>query len=196
MENTERPYDPLDYNNLANSVVQALLNSPEHALPSPEPFAGPGVYAIHYHGDFAAYAPLVHAAGQMPIYVGKAVESGARKGGRETGGSELYQRLVQHAKSIQQAENLNPDHFTCRFLVVVPVWVTLAERFLIEHYRPLWNVVIDGFGNHDPGKGRRDMRRPQWDILHPGRPWAVRLAARETRDGVERRVREFLAGKS
>lgn len=40
--------------------------------------------------------------------------------------------------------------------------------------------MIDGFGNHDPGAGRRNMRRPRWDIIHPGRTWAEKLAAAET----------------
>ena len=60
------------------------------------------------------------------------------------------------------------SEFRCRFLVVVPVWITLAERFLIDHFQPAWNSVIDGFGNHAPGQGRRDMRRPRWDVVHPG----------------------------
>jgi hypothetical protein len=92
----------------------------------------------------------------------------------------LHQRLVQHATSIEQAENLKLEEFRCRYLVVVPVWISLAERFLIDHFRPVWNTVVDGFGNHDPGQGRVNMRRPRWDILHPGRPWAKRLRALET----------------
>jgi hypothetical protein len=62
----------------------------------------------------------------------------------------------------------------------VAVWTPLAERFLIEHYHPIWNTVVDGFGNHDPGKGRHAMKRPRWDILHPGRPWAALLPPAET----------------
>jgi len=34
---------------------------------------------------------------------------------------------------------------------------------------------MDGFGNHDPGKGRHQGKRPSWDTLHPGRPWAEKL---------------------
>ena len=45
----------------------------------------------------------------------------------------------------------------------------MAERFLIEHFRPIWNVVLDGFGNHDPGKGRTAMKRPRWDSSHAGK---------------------------
>jgi hypothetical protein len=67
----------------------------------------------------------------------------------------------------------------------------LAERFLVEQYRPLWNVTIDGFGNHDPGAGRLAMKRPRWDILHPGRPWAAKLTAEETFEQVLQRLHDF-----
>jgi hypothetical protein len=39
-------YDPLDYENLARSVVQALLGGPEGPLPPSEAFEGAGVYAM------------------------------------------------------------------------------------------------------------------------------------------------------
>jgi hypothetical protein len=54
--------------------------------------------------------------------------------------------------------------------LIIPV-----EAALIRKHRPLWNAVIDGFGNHDPGKGRYDQARSEWDVLLPGRPWADRL---------------------
>jgi hypothetical protein len=186
-------YDPLDYANLAQSVVQALLGGPDQPLPPHESFEGSGVYAIYYHGDFPGYAPLVKAATVSPIYVGKAVPSGARKGARRScAGRELCSRLKEHSESIEQASNLELKHFTCRYLVVVPVWITLAERFLVEHYQPVWNVAIDGFGNHDPGAGRRAGKRPRWDILHPGRSWADRLEARESFEDVLERLQQFL----
>lgn len=188
-----KPYDPLEYENLARSVVQALLDGPPHRVPPEESFEGPGVYAIYYHGDFEGYSRLVETHPASPIYVGKAVPSGARKGGRQTlSGRELYQRLTQHSKSIDQAENVQLEDFTCRYLVVVPVWITLAERFLVEHFQPVWNVAIDGFGNHDPGAGRRAMKRPLWDILHPGRPWAARLNAEVSFDEVLGKLKAFL----
>jgi hypothetical protein len=51
-------------------------------------------------------------------------------------------------------------------------------------------VVVDGFGNHPPGKGREGMQRPRWDIVHPGRGWAVRLRADETSEKILRAVAE------
>jgi len=185
-------YDPLDYDNLARSVVQALLSGPEVPRPPAEAFDGSGVYAIYYHGKFRGYSHLVKAAYPSPIYVGKAVPTGARKGGQpESGGRELHQRLLQHAKNIDQVENLTLEHFKCRYLVTVPVWISLAERFLVEHYKPVWNVAIEGFGNHDPGAGRRGMKRPLWDILHPGRPWAARLKAEKSFEEVLQRLEGF-----
>lgn len=189
-----QPYDPLDYDNLAKSVVEALLRGPDVVLPPAEPFEGAGVYAIYYHGDFGPYQSLASASSVRPIYVGKAVPTGARKGGRRSAvGKELYLRLKEHSESINQAENLQLRHFRCRYLVVVPVWIALAERFLVEHHQPVWNVAIDGFGNHDPGAGRLGMKRPRWDILHPGRPWAGRLAAQESPEQVVERLLGFLS---
>lgn len=47
---------------------------------------------------------------------------------------------------------------------------------------PVWNQIIDGFGNHDPGKGRYQQRRSVWDIIHPGREWSKKLANFDTID--------------
>jgi len=74
------------------------------------------------------------------------------------------------------AERNRDGDFCCRFLVVDDIWIPLAESLLIEMFMPLWNLRIDGFGNHDPGRGRHKQKRSPWDTLHPGRPWASRLA--------------------
>lgn len=178
-------YDPLDYGNLARSVVDALLDQERTPLPPPTAFTGAGVYAIYYTAllDYRDETTAV----DVPIYVGKAVPPGGRKGSTRTSphlARTLHLRLRDHAKSISQARNLSLSNAQCRYLVVVPVWISLAERFLLSHFRPIWNTVIDGFGNHDPGRGRRNSARPRWDIVHPGRAWAERLAATESRDQI------------
>ncbi len=122
-----------------------------------------------------------------PIYVGKAVPAGARKGGYGTDGSPgrvLFNRLGEHSKSIDAATNLDLEDFRCRYLVVDDIWIPLAESLLINRFAPIWNRTLDGFGNHDPGNGRRAGQRPPWDVLHPGRSWADRLAvnARSEKD--------------
>lgn len=184
-----KAYDPLNYENLARSVVAALLESVSTGLPPTEKFSGSGVYALYYMGTLPFYSHISSSDLHKPIYVGKAVPTGTRKGNRtidSESDTELYRRLHDHAKSIEQAKNLDLIEFQTRYLVVVPVWITLAERFLIDHFRPVWNIVVDGFGNHPPGRGRRDMRRPRWDIVHPGRPWAAKLHAAETANQIVR----------
>lgn len=176
------PYDPLDYSNLAKNVVGALMGQPIASLPPPTPFEGMGVYAIYYTGELEWYGSIKGL--EIPIYVGSAVPAGKRKGLGPASSRPLFNRLMQHSRSIDQAENLRLVDFQCRYLVVIPVWIGLAERFLIEHYRPVWNTVIEGFGNHDPGAGRKDMKRPLWDVAHPGRPWAMRLRSVETIEDV------------
>lgn len=81
-------------------------------MPPAEPFEGPGVYALFYNGPFSAYRQLVEANPKPPIYVGKAVPPGARKGLTEETGRDrsLYNRLKQHSVSIEQANNLECRH--------------------------------------------------------------------------------------
>lgn len=175
------PFNPLDKSNLGESVAEAMLLQPVGLL-RPEPFIGAGIYAIYYEGSFPEYARITERNRDKhytwPIYVGKAVPAGARKGGFGLGadpGQVLFKRLDEHAKSIEQATNLDLSDFMCRFLVVDDIWIPLAESLLIEMFEPIWNRKIDGFGNHDPGKGRYNQQRSAWDTLHPGRPWAERL---------------------
>lgn len=54
-------------------------------------------------------------------------------------------------------------------------WIPLPESLLIDMFSPLWNRVIDGFSNHDLGKGCYNQQKSAWDSLHPGRVWAERL---------------------
>lgn len=176
-------YNPLDKRNLGKSVADALLERTLHALPPEETFVGAGIYAIYYWGNFTAYRPIVErnrgTQYAVPVYVGKAVPAGARKGGVGLDiapGQVLYNRLREHAESINQAKNLNLADFQCRYLVVDDIWIPLGEAMMISRFVPIWNRVIDGFGNHDPGKGRYRQQRSPWDMLHPGRNWAERCA--------------------
>ena len=171
-----RSYNPLSLDELGRNAVRALMGYPTDALPPSEAFEGAGVYTLHYEGSYRAYADL----GDEPIYVGKADPPGRRQG-RPTASrpvTTLYQRLVHHARSIDATENLSLADFSSRWLVLDPVWVGLTEQVLIAEYQPIWNVVVDGFGNNDPGRGRRNQRRSQWDTLHPGREWASHLQDR------------------
>lgn len=173
------PYDPLEKRNIGENIVKALLEKPLGSLP-PSPFIGAGVYAIYHTGCDPLYGLLSDT--KIPVYVGKAVPAGARKGNvstNSTQGCALYNRLKQHADSIAAAGNLNLNDFRCRDLAVDDIWIPLAETLLIEKFQPVWNVIVEGFGNHDPGKGRHNQQRSAWDTLHPGRQWALRLQPSE-----------------
>ncbi|MDR1246999.1 MAG: Eco29kI family restriction endonuclease [Clostridiales Family XIII bacterium] len=197
------PYNPLDKRNLGESITDAMLETRPSPLP-PDPFIGAGVYALYYTGSFPAYAK---PAGKnrdgkylCPIYIGKAVPSGARKGGlglEVEHGQALFKRLTEHAESIKSANNLELADFCCRYLAVDDVWIPLAESMLIERFKPVWNRVLDGFGNHDPGSGRHSGKMPQWDCVHPGRVWAERLQpCANTSDELLERIKEYLDNSS
>jgi len=73
--------------------------------------------------------------------------------------------------------------------LIVPV-----EAEMIRKYRPLWNMVIDGFGNHDPGAGRYDQAKSEWDVLHPGRGWAERLKGKSpVLENIIRKIAKYTA---
>ncbi|MDP1588401.1 MAG: Eco29kI family restriction endonuclease [Prosthecobacter sp.] len=176
----EPVFNPLDKRNLGNSVVEALLESPELPLNEAAFFPGAGVYAIYYKGSFPHYKPLSEwnkKEGRFPIYVGKAIPKGGRKGvstDASLDSTALSKRLLEHKASIECVESLDILDFTYRSLVVDDIWITLGEALVIQRFQPLWNQVVEGFGNHDPGSGRYEGMRPLWDELHPGRSWAAR----------------------
>ena len=197
------PYNPLDKMNLGRSVAEALLLRPIALLTQTADLAGAGVYAIYYTGAFEAYAPVAekNATGNFdqPIYVGKAVPKGARKGGLAfdaSKGRALRDRLRQHAASIDEATNLDLGDFHFRSLVVDDIWIPLGENMMIEQFKPIWNLVIDGFGNKDPGKRRATQYRSPWDVLHPGRQFAAKLADGGTTPEIfTTRLRAYFAGQ-
>ncbi len=167
--------------NLLKDAIRFFNGTPVYELPPPEIFIGSGIYAIYYTGSFELYAPLTavnRIRYDLPLYVGKAIPSGSRRGQGGKEGSSLYKRLGEHAKSIQAVENLDLADFHCRF-VIIPheedALISPIESAIIRQYNPLWNACVDGFGNHDPGGGRYDQARSQWDVIHPGRRWAEKL---------------------
>lgn len=195
----ETPFNPLDKLNLGLAVRDALLKRPMVNLP-PDRFRGAGIYALYYLNGFKPYEKLAKinrdSNWSMPIYVGETVPPGSRKGGYGLGedpGDVLWRRLNEHAKSIASVKNLQLDDFRCRYLVVEDIWIPLGESLLIETFNPLWNRILDGFGNHDPGKGRYNQMRSAWDVVHPGRVWANKCAENpKTADDYFREIVLFL----
>ncbi|WP_018119379.1 Eco29kI family restriction endonuclease [Corynebacterium mastitidis] len=194
-------FDPLSYDNLGASIARALDDEPVVPLTEIQRFDGAGIYALYYTGDFPAYELLAERNREQPgswaLYIGKAEAENARKGEANqatvTVGTKLFNRVRNHRSSIDAAQNLNAEDFHVRMLAVAPTWIPLAEVVAIRLHRPVWNAIVDGLGNHNPGKGRKDMMRPRWDTLHPGRGWAEKLADRgETAGDIEQDVRRYL----
>ena len=188
-EMKQRPFDRAEhvYRNdafaeLIKDAVRFFNGTPVLTLPPPVSFLGRGVYAIYYTGSspiYARYAELNRTAYEFPIYVGKAVPKGWRQSrvsdSPENQSHELYGRLRQHSNNLKLVSNLQVDDFTCRCVIFEHAgsdMISTVEAALIKLNRPLWNTALDGFGNHDPGKGRYEQARSDWDVIHPGRKWA------------------------
>lgn len=196
-------FNPLDMGNLAHSIVTRMLENEPTPLGTISRFHGAGLYAIYYNGEFPAYR-LLRERNQEggfvePIYVGKAVPPGSRRGvdvSTTNTKSVLCGRLAEHAASVRAAINLDIADFWARWIVVGDIWIPLGESALLRRHRPVWNAIIDGFGNHDPGRGRRNGRRSRWDTLHPGRSWAEDLPERvETSDHIIQDATEYLRSR-
>jgi len=89
------------------------------------------------------------------------------------------------------------DGHCCRYLTADDIWIPLGESLLIEIFKPVWNVVIEGFGNHDPGKGRQKQVKSPWDTVHAGRSWAATLPdhPRSARE-LQKVIVDFFAGRA
>ncbi|MBF2755314.1 MAG: Eco29kI family restriction endonuclease [Gammaproteobacteria bacterium AqS3] len=164
-----------------------------------EPFEGAGVYGLYYRGRYPTYQRLcqMESLREVPIYVGKAVPLGWRQGREESKKqASLHQRLREHAHSIDQGAHLSVADFIVRMIVLegsISSLIGALESELIKKYRPLWNSCIDGFGNHDPGRGRYAQSRSEWDTIHPGRSWAAHLKVhRDSEEAILSRVRRHL----
>lgn len=169
---------------LVKDAVRFFNGTPAHILPPPESFFGTGVYALYYTGAhplYARYAELNRLAYQFPIYIGKAVPKGWRQARSSDDAShsarELANRLREHSRSIAQCADFSLADFKCRFMifeVATSDMISTIEAALIKLNQPLWNTTVDGFGNHDPGKGRYEQAQSDWDVLHAGRTWAAK----------------------
>lgn len=197
-------YNPLDKMNLARSIEVELLNRPGDPLNKVDRIIGAGVYVIYYSGSFPAYQPIAKANQKgrngKPIYVGKAIPKGGRKGGlaedASTMSNALASRLRKHASSITEVSNLDVADFRVQHLVIDDIWIPLGENMLIETFKPVWNLALDGFGNNDPGSRRATQYKSPWDIVHPGRKFADKLKSPPADASFFiKRITDYLAGR-
>ena len=178
----EHVYKNDAFSELVKDAVRFFNGTPAHTLPPPESFLGTGVYALYYIGAnplYQRYAELNRLSYGYPIYVGKAVPMGWRQARSSdnalTQSRELIGRLREHARSIASHPDLLVADFMCRFVIFEEEgsdMISTIEAALIKLNRPLWNTALDGFGNHDPGKGRYEQAKSDWDVIHKGRKWA------------------------
>lgn len=192
-------YNPVDKRNLAEGIVRRIATYAAHPLPPDERFLGAGVYLLYYIGKAPVYAEIakrnVGGKFRCPVYVGKADPKGTRKGSalEATPGAALFDRLKNHADRIKATENLRVEDFYFRFVVLDHVWIRLGEAGLIDHYRPLWNAMLDGFGSKIPGKFRQSQKRSAWDTIHPGKGWPELLSTgKHEANTLLQQIQEFL----
>lgn len=181
-DRNEHVYKNDAFAELVKDAIRFFNGTPVHTLPPPESFLGTGVYALYYIGRnplYKRYAELNRLSYDYPIYVGKAVPKGWRQARSSDNtlnqARELIGRLREHGKSISLGADLLLEDFMCRFAIFEEEgsdMISTIEAALIKLNRPLWNTSVDGFGNHDPGSGRYEQAKSDWDVIHEGRLWA------------------------
>ena len=194
------------FEEIIKDTIRFFNGTPVHKLPPPVRFHGTGVYAIYYTGKSEYYENLYEQNRiefRQPIYVGKAVPEGWRQAKDTKEGIttyELCRRLKEHAKSVNQVKNLKQEDFSCRFMILEDSanhLIGTVEASLIRYYKPIWNTKIDGFGNHDPGSGRYNQAKSEWDVIHPGRPWAEKCLGKSSDiDSVGEKAAEYFLLKN
>ncbi len=203
-DRTKHVYKNDAFVELIKDAIRFFNGTPVHPLPPPERFHGSGIYALYYTGQaepYFKYAELNRLAYDFPIYLGKAVPKGWRQSRAEQTDDkpspELYSRLSQHASSINKVDSLAIEDFSCRFMIFdgpSSDMIGTLEASVIKWKKPLWNSFLDGFGNHDPGKGRYEQSKSDWDVVHPGRTWANKCKGKTpTRESLLSGIETFLS---
>ncbi|WP_200863694.1 Eco29kI family restriction endonuclease [Asticcacaulis sp. AC460] len=178
-------FDPADPKAIGRMVSIALLAQPLVRLGSVQPAYGSGVYAIYYRGDHPLYAGITRT--ETPIYVGKADPANDDASTVREQGAKLTGRLLEHAGTIATAATYSPqlpdylsplklDDFLCRRLVCATNAQLVAEKHLIRTFWPIWNAETKacwGMSKHGDAATTRANKRSPWDVVHPGRAWAL-----------------------
>lgn len=180
-------FDPSDPKTVGRMVSIALLAQPRVPLASVRPTYGSGVYAIYYEGDHPLYSRI--SGTETPIYVGKADPTNGDASTSREQGPRLTGRLIEHAGTITTAERYASERelpsglfpirlidFSCRRLVCATNAQLVAERHLIRTFWPIWNSdtrACWGMSKHGDAANTRRNKRSPWDVVHPGRVWAL-----------------------
>lgn len=186
-------FDPFEPRTMGRMVALAMLAQPRTPMEGLSDTYGSGVYAIYYEGDHPLYTPITRT--ETPIYVGKADPADADASTPRDQGAKLTGRLQEHAGTIATVEGyagrhglpdglypISLDDFRCRRLVCATNAQLVAERHLIRIFRPLWNSETKtcwGMSKHGDSSNTRSNKRSPWDVVHPGRDWALNKPGRK-----------------
>lgn len=177
-------FDPTNPDTAGRLVALALIAQDKVPMARVARTYGSGVYAIYYSGAHPAYAAV--SGTETPIYIGKADPKQADARTAREQGPQLYGRLSDHRRMIRTVGEyavanglpnpLRVEDFQCRRLVCATNAQLVAERHLIGTFKPVWNNEMSicwGISKHgDAAKTRKNKRSP-WDVMHPGRSWAM-----------------------
>lgn len=199
-------FDPADPDTAGRLVALALIAQDRVPLGRVARTYGSGVYAIYYRGDHPLYATV--SGTETPIYVGKADPDSPNARTPREQGPRLFGRLKDHRRMIETvgayAERealphpLRLDDFEARRLVCATNAQLVAEKHLIAMFRPIWNNEIGicwGISKHGDAATTRANKRSPWDVMHPGRAWAMAesLDDKASPEDIERRIAEHFA---
>lgn len=187
-------FDPSNPDTIGRLVVLGLLAQDRVPLGELRPTYGSGIYAIYYVGQHPAYMEI--SGTETPIYVGKADPDEPRAATPREQGVRLFGRLADHRGAVREVEQYAIDNndpnpllvkdFECRRLVCATNAQLVAERHLIDMFKPAWNSetkICFGISKHgDSSETRRNKKSP-WDVLHPGRDWAMSSPVRDGMTG-------------
>lgn len=196
-------FDPADPDTAGRLVALALIAQDRVPLGRVARTYGSGVYAIYYRGDHPLYAAV--SGTETPMYVGKADPKSANARTPREQGPQLHGRLADHRRMIKTVGEyadreglphpLRVEAFEARRLVCATNAQLVAEKHLIAMFRPIWNNEIGicwGISKHGDAATTRANKRSPWDVLHPGRNWAMAesLADSVPAEEIERRIAE------
>lgn len=203
-------FDPGAPDAAGRLVAIALLAQPRLPLADVGQMYGSGCYAIYYKGDHPYYAAV--SGTETPIYVGKADPAHGEARNSRDQGPKLTGRLLDHRRMIVTVEKWADEHpdpanhpiriadFEYRRLVVATNAQLVAEQCLIDFFKPIWNNEMGicwGISKHGDSAGTRANKRSPWDVLHPGRGWAMdeRLENSKEPDAILADINTHVAGQ-
>lgn len=88
----------------------------------------------------------------------------------------MIKKVSEFAINNNLPHPLHIEDFMCRRLVCATNAQLVAERHLIGTFRPLWNKEMNicwGISKHGDDAKKRSNKRSPWDVMHPGRDWAM-----------------------